>query len=382
MTVPSSRRAIPLAMLAEPPDRRRQVMVTVAGIVAEAIVLLVVWQTDSIHNLAGVPSALGITAAIACGLFGGRYSGGIVGVVNAAMFDVLAASSGNDVSAYGLPSILLWFVIGFGTGAAVDYLRGRLDRAFGDLSRANESAQFVASSLQQSLLPERLPEIPRVDIGAWFRPAGEGTVLGGDFYDVWQVTPETFGATIGDVCGKGPTAAAVTALARHTIRTASMLEQPPAEVLQIVNDAIRRRIGTGQFCTALVVRGRVHPEGYEVTVACGGHPPPLLVRADGTGEEVGRPGTLLGIWEQISVSEQVALMRPGDALVLWTDGIPDRRGARQRFGDERLEALVLQHAGESAPEMAATLGTASQDFADEVPQDDSAVLVLGVQGIR
>ncbi len=379
MTVPTSRPAAPLALLAEPPDRRRVVITTALGVAAEAVVLLVVWATDSVHTLAGVPSALGITAAIACGLFGGRVSGGIVGIVNAIMFGLLAASSGNDVALAGIPLVALWFAIGFGTGAAADYLRSRLDQAFSELHEAHASAQFVASSLQQSLLPERLPEIPRVDIGTWFRPAGEGTVLGGDFYDVWQVTPETFGATIGDVCGKGPTAAAVTALARHTIRTASMLAQPPAEVLRVVNDAIRRRIGTGQFCTALVIGGRVHPEGYEITVACGGHPPPLLVRADGRVEVVGEPGTLLGIWQAITVSERSAVLRPGDALVLWTDGIPDRRGPRERFGDERVEGLILEHSGEHADTIAEALGTAAQDFAVETPQDDAAVLVLGVR---
>jgi Stage II sporulation protein E (SpoIIE) len=259
-------------MLAEAPDRRRIFLTAAAGIGVEAAVVATVWATGSVHHLAGVPSSIGITAAIVCGLLGGRVSGGVVGIVNAVMFLALAASSGNDVSLGGVPTVVLWFAIGFGTGAAADYLRGRLDRAFSELQRANESAEFVASSLQRSLLPERLPEIPGVEIGTWFRPAGDGSIVGGDFFDVWRVTPDRFGAAIGDVCGKGPTAAAVTALARHTMRTASMLDQSPADTLRVVNDAVRRRVSAGQFCTALAVAGQSHPEGFEITVACGGHP--------------------------------------------------------------------------------------------------------------
>jgi serine phosphatase RsbU (regulator of sigma subunit) len=363
-----------LAMLAEAPDRRRVVITSAAGIGVEATVVAVISATGSIHHLAGVPSSIGITAAIVCGLFGGRVSGGVVGVVNAAVFLTLAASSGNNVALGGVPTVVLWFAIGFGTGASADYLRERLDRAFSELRRANESAEFVASSLQQSLLPERLPEIPGVEIGTWFRPAGDGRIVGGDFFDVWRVNPERFG----DVCGKGPTAAAVTALARHTIRTASMLDQSPADTLRVVNDAVRRRTGSGQFCTALAVMGEPHPEGFEITVACGGHSPPIVVRATGAHETVGRPGTLLGIWDEIDVDECRAVLRPGDSLVLWTDGITDRRGVAERFGQQRLEQLIDEHARDRAGQLATTLGRAAQDFADEVPQDDAAVLILGV----
>jgi serine phosphatase RsbU (regulator of sigma subunit) len=365
-------------MLAEAPDRRRIFLTAAAGIGVEAAVVATVWATGSVHHLAGVPSSIGITAAIVCGLLGGRVSGGVVGIVNAVMFLALAASSGNDVSLGGVPTVVLWFAIGFGTGAAADYLRGRLDRAFSELQRANESAEFVASSLQRSLLPERLPEIPGVEIGTWFRPAGDGSIVGGDFFDVWRVTPDRFGAAIGDVCGKGPTAAAVTALARHTMRTASMLDQSPADTLRVVNDAVRRRVSAGQFCTALAVAGQPHPEGFEITVACGGHPPPIVVRASGQHETVGRPGTLLGIWEEIDVGECRTVLRAGDSLVLWTDGITDRRGASDRFGQDRLESLIGEHARDHAAQLADTLGRAAQDFADEVPQDDAAVLILGV----
>ncbi len=348
------------------------------GIGVEAVVVTVVWATGTVHTLAGIPSAIGITAAIVCGLLGGRVSGGLVGAVNAVLLLLLARSGGSDIALLGLPTLALWFVIGFGTGAAADYLRQRLDEAFTDLRRANDSAQQVASTLQRSLLPERLPHVPGVAIGAWFRPAGDGSVVGGDFYDVWLTGPERFGAMIGDVCGKGTQAASVTALARHTMRTASMLDQPPAEILRVVNDAIRRRVGGGQFCTALALSGQPHPDGYEVAVACGGHHPPIVIRADGDHESVGRPGTLLGIWEQIDVGESRAVLRPGDSLVLWTDGITDRRGVGERFGQERLERLLTDHAGERPDRLAGVVGRASQDFADEVPQDDAAVLVLGL----
>ena len=98
----------------------------------------------------------------------------------------------------------------------------------------------------------------------------------------------------------------------------------------------------------------------------------------GAHETVGRPGTLLGIWDEIDVDECRAVLRPGDSLVLWTDGITDRRGVAERFGQQRLEQLMDEHAGDRAGQLATTLGRAAQDFADEVPQDDAAVLILGV----
>ena len=167
---------------------------SVLGIGVEAVVVAVVWATGSVHTLAGVPSAIGITAAIVCGLLGGRVSGGFVGVVNAVLLLLLASSGGSDIALLGLPTVALWFVIGFGTGAAADYLRQRLEDAFTDLRRANDAVQQVASALQRSLLPERLPNVPGVAIGAWFRPAGDGTVVGGDFYDVWLTSADRFGA--------------------------------------------------------------------------------------------------------------------------------------------------------------------------------------------
>ena len=93
---------------------------------------------------------------------------------------------------------------------------------------------------------------------------------------------------------------------------------------------------------------------------------------------MGRPGTLLGIWEQIDVGESRTVLRPGDSLVLWTDGITERRGVDERFGQRRLERLLADHAGERPDRLAGVVGRASQDFADEVPQDDAAVLVLGL----
>ena len=108
--------------------------------------------------------------------------------------------------------------------------------------------------------------------------------------------------------------------------------------------------------------GRPHPDGYEITVACGGHHPPIVVRADGDRESVGRPGTLLGIWEQIDVDESRAVLRPGDSLVLWTDGITDRRGVDERFGHRRLERLLTDHAGERPDRLAGVVGRASQDL--------------------
>ena len=123
-----------------------------------------------------------------------------------------------------------------------------------------------------------------------YRPAGDGTDVGGDFYDLFTVAEDEWIAVIGDVCGKGAEAAAVTALARYTIRTAAVRRRSPAAILRWLNDAMLRQDRDGRFCTIACVHIDTSRPRIRLAVACGGHPPALLRRAGGEVEDLGAPG--------------------------------------------------------------------------------------------
>ena len=159
-----------------------------------------------------------------------------------------------------------------------------------DNARLYEERAKVARTLQRSLLPPALPHVPGVELAARYHAAGEGNEVGGDFYDCFPTGDGDWALVIGDVCGKGAEAAAVTALARYTVRASATLHSDrPQVVLEDLNDAIRREGGTdSRFCTVLYISLRPRPDGVKACVATGGHPLPLLMRADGSVETAGR----------------------------------------------------------------------------------------------
>jgi PAS domain S-box-containing protein len=236
----------------------------------------------------------------------------------------------------------------------------------------------IAETLQRSLLPIKLPEIPGLAIATAFQPAGSGVLVGGDFYDVWQVGDDgEFGLAIGDVAGKGAPAAALTALARHTARTASLTlpTHSPAEVLRAVNDGILRRAGTGKLCTLATTYGAPIAEGgFNLITACAGHPPPLIVRVDGTVEAAAEPGTLLGFVPTIEPSEQLVHLGAGDTLFAWTDGLVEHRRNGELFGEERLTDVLVTHRHESVHDVIGSVQVAMRAFSPADPKDDIALI--------
>jgi len=159
----------------------------------------------------------------------------------------------------------------------------------------------IAQTLQQALLPESLPEIPGAEIEARYRAAGELNEVGGDFYDVFEHSTDGWMLLIGDVCGKGPRAAGVTALARHTLRAAAMSGQSPREMLGTLHRALCLQPSGEDLCTVCLVTIESVSERTQLTVALAGHPPPLIVERDGTARMVGEPGTLLGVLDPIDI---------------------------------------------------------------------------------
>jgi len=244
-------------------------------------------------------------------------------------------------------------------------------------ARLYETAKSIAGTLQASLLPPVLPEIPAIELAAAYRPAGAGLEVGGDFYDVFNTAEDQWYAVVGDVCGKGAEAAAVTALARYTIRAAAVRRRSPSAILRWLSDAMLQQVADddGRFCTIACAHVDVSRSPPRVTISCGGHPLPLVVRADGTTEQVGAPGTLLGLVASPDLQDRSAELRAGDTLVLYTDGLTEAGAPARVWAPEELEATVRAVAGASA---AATVDHLLAAAVDPVPQarDDVAVLAL------
>ena len=241
--------------------------------------------------------------------------------------------------------------------------------------RAERRAQHLAHDLQAELLPPQLPEIPEFEAAGWYRAGAQGQEAGGDFYDVFETSGGRWVAVIGDVCGKGPEAASLTALARYTLRAVGRQATGPSDALQQLNEAILEQRSDHRFMTAVMVQLDVGDHEQGVALSNGGHPSPLLVRARGEVEEVPRGGgMLLGIYPDPELVDQRLEMLPGDALVLFTDGLAERRDPKEDH-PARIRELLRSSAGASASETATRLGELA--MADNgKPDDDVAVVVL------
>lgn len=232
----------------------------------------------------------------------------------------------------------------------------------------------VAHTLQRSLLPEALPEIPGWEIAALYRAAGQGSEVGGDFYDFWKIENDWL-MMIGDVTGKGVGAAAVTSLVRHVAWAASEVDPAPAQILGRVDGALRRGPSLS-VCTALCLR----LSDQRATIAVGGHPLPLCVSEEGV-REVGHHGTLLGAFAQTRRPESEFVMEPNETLVAFTDGVTDAVGAGgERFGMSRLKEVLNGAQNESAMEIRMRLIAALEDFQVGPQADDTAIVVMRYTG--
>ena len=244
--------------------------------------------------------------------------------------------------------------------------------------RLTERQLMIATTLQASLLPDSLPEIPGLEIAVRYWASGEGTQVGGDFYDVFEVD-DGWAVVIGDVCGTGPAAASLTGLVRHTIRAVAWENASHDEVLRRVNTAILRS-GRATFCTSLFATLRQAEPGFTFAMASGGHPLPILCRDDGATEIVGRPGTLLGAYPDPRTITVSTDLEPGDTIVLYTDGITDVRPPHDLTPDA-LSAIVGR-AATNAHSAGAVVDRLGRELAEILPiadrNDDIAILVLKV----
>jgi integral membrane sensor domain MASE1/anti-sigma regulatory factor (Ser/Thr protein kinase) len=245
--------------------------------------------------------------------------------------------------------------------------------------RVEDTVEYIADTLQESLLPSHLPEIPGLEAAAEFRPAGGPHVVGGDFYDLFQGDDGSWAVVVGDVCGKGASAAAVTGLARYTLRAASMGESRPSRVLAVLNGALLRQRSPHEFCTVAFARlERNGAQNVRATVSSGGHPLPLVLRAEGPVETVGSHGTLLGVVAEPELRDSTVELRAGDALVLYTDGLTDAYAPERIVTPADLAAALAGSAGRPAPEIARDVARTLLDDSEAEPRDDIALLVLRI----
>ena len=280
------------------------------------------------------------------------------------------------------------------TIGALSFVTGRSGRRFdgSDLELAQELARrcaiavdnarlyteraYIARTLQQSLLPVELPEIPGIESAARYRPTGDGNDVGGDFYDLFPTGGRGWTVVMGDVCGKGPDAAAVTALARYTLRAAALRERLPSRSLRVLNEALLRQRDDRRFCTVAYAYLETLAAGARVGLASGGHPLPLHLHADGRVEPVGEPGTLLGVVPDPDLEDRAVSLEPGDALVFYTDGVIEGRGEGAPLDEQRLAELVASCVGRDADAIASAVEEAAVRSQGGRPRDDIAVLVL------
>ncbi len=246
-----------------------------------------------------------------------------------------------------------------------------------DNARVHKARSEIAHTLQRSLLPPHLPRIQGLDLAQRYHSMGEVEV-GGDFFDVFPAGDGRWGVVMGDVCGKGVGAASLTALARYTVRAAAIDEGQPSEVLRLLNRAILDSDVGERFCTlchAVVEPGH---GSVRVTLACAGHPLPFLVSPDGRVRPVGVPGSAMGLFEDVFLSEVDLELHPGDAFVLYTDGFVEVRSPEGQFNPDLLAGALAEAAGGSAEEMASCVDRAVQAFQGCHPRDDMALLILKV----
>ena len=256
---------------------------------------------------------------------------------------------------------------------AIEGILGRLLLARNNaLGRSRENARM----LQTSLLPLAIPEIPNCELAIRFTPAGAGSLVGGDFYDVFELdTPKHWAVVVGDVCGKGAEAAATTAVARWTLRSASRLGLGPAEALAHLNDVMLRRRQRFLFATIAYLRCEIDTDEMRITVACAGHPAPIVLSGAEPPAPVAAHGDLVGIFAQLRLQTSHVRLAPGDLVVAFTDGATD-------FAPGPIDPLEL-FLRDADPTDAAAVAASIEARAlagRPNPRDDIAVVAIGFRG--
>ena len=244
-------------------------------------------------------------------------------------------------------------------------------------ARLLRERSHIAETLQRSLEPGPLPDVPGLELAARYRAAGDENQVGGDFYDAFLAEDGIWAVVVGDVTGKGAEAAALTSLTRHTLRAGALRGSSASDNLALLNAALWSHSETkGRFASVVYVRVCPGDDGATLTMASGGHPPPLLLRTDGTVEEIEVRGTLVGALPESEFDERTITLDAGELLLLYTDGVTEIRRRAGDFGERALRELLGSLAGSSADDVAAAVERTAVELHGGVPRDDIAVVAI------
>lgn len=262
--------------------------------------------------------------------------------------------------------------------ALVEELASRAAMAL-DNALLFESRNRVSRSLQAALLPPALPKIDFLCLAARYEVADRDIEIGGDFYDVMELNDGAWAVVVGDVCGRGPEAAGLTGLMRHSVRAAAVHERTPSGVLAHTNAAVIDQIDESRFCTASLLRleaGDRPGDPVRVQASSAGHPRPVILRADGRVQLIDCAGMLLGVVPAPTLIDEELTMAPGDTVLMYTDGVTEARQQGDLFGDERLLETLAPLGGRRVEEIVAGLGDAVDRFRDDSNDD---VVIIAAQ---
>jgi PAS domain S-box-containing protein len=301
---------------------------------------------------------LGIRGAIVAPL---RARGRILGAVS-----FVVAESGRDITR---EDVDLVEELARRAGLSVDNARLYTERS------------AIAHALQAELLPARLPAIPGVRMAVRYRAAGELNEVGGDFYDVFKRGDGSWAFEIGDVSGKGAEAAAVTALARHTVRTAALQPASPSELLETLNESLLLQRAGSEFCTVCLACLSLAEDrsSAELTVALGGHPPALVLRKSGEVEALGESGTLLGVFANPRLHDVKTRLERGDVVLLYTDGVTEAGSPLEEIGEDGLARLLEGLDGMSPDAIVDAVEQAAVAAQAGKPRDDLALVAFALE---
>jgi sigma-B regulation protein RsbU (phosphoserine phosphatase) len=249
-----------------------------------------------------------------------------------------------------------------------------------DNAQRNAAQVATAQALQQALLPRALPTGESVEFAAAYLPASAGADVGGDFYDVLEIGEGSWLASVGDVCGKGPRAAARTSLVRDVLRVLVREGHTLVRSVELLNDMMLETRDPDQFATmaSAFIHRLPNGAGLDVELVLAGHDQPLLIGADGSVDPVGRHGNALGLVRRFAVHATRHQLGPGDSLVFYTDGVTERRRAQEQFGQERLRQTAMTLPNGSADRLVAGLRQIIDGFSTEPQQDDIVIMAVRV----
>jgi|GEM_PF-6035621 len=239
----------------------------------------------------------------------------------------------------------------------------------------------IANILQRALLPAKIPHIPGCDISVEYLPALEEAQVGGDFYDIFQLSNGKVGILIGDVIGKGLAAADRVAAARYTIRSYAYIDADPSRVLSLANNALCRERGNDIYDSLMLAAffAVLDVDGCSLEYASGGNEPPLLISADGTLQELNAEGHMMGIWRDHKYCKESCEIRPGDKILMMTDGIIEAKSASlQQFGPEGVVSYLSNNYKKSSKELTSGILQTTMMYAGGSLQDDAIIIAIAV----